>query len=288
MEKERAPGPFYLDKWFLDLVSDDGSEAFIFYAARLRWHGIEVPYTSCLHFSSGKIAHRFRLSGIGIPTIQDRVITWADTRFGVDGQWRTMAHPLQERVYQSDAGYLDWHCHQPASEAHLRVHGRELSGQGYAEQLILTLPPWKLPIETLRWGRFIGGEQYIVWIEMDGPEPVHWLWLNGQPVQQAVISDNKIDLPDHGICLHLDRKTTLESEKKILEVVKSMLRFLPGLKRVMPTGFLLADEYKWLSRGKLFKDNEPVDTGWAIHEFVRFDGQKPLSISHTVKRHENI
>ncbi len=40
---------FYLNKWFLDCVSEEG-EAMIFYAAKLKWRGWEVPYTSWLYY----------------------------------------------------------------------------------------------------------------------------------------------------------------------------------------------------------------------------------------------
>jgi hypothetical protein len=38
----------------------------------------------------------------------------------------------------------------------------------------------------------------------------------------------------------------------------------------MPLNFLMADEYKWLSKGQLQANNKTLSNGMAIHELVNF------------------
>ena len=82
------------------------------------------------------------------------LITWSDSKFGVSGTWKSMATMIQTRIFDSAEGFLDWKCFQPASKVQLRINDTVLEGRGYAEQLILTVPPWRIPMDELRWGRF--------------------------------------------------------------------------------------------------------------------------------------
>ena len=62
--------------------------------------------------------------------------------------------------------------------------GVVLRGLGYAEHLSMTIPPWRLPIDTLRWGRFLSPERSVVWIdwqkEGDGRT---WIFVDGTEVR---------------------------------------------------------------------------------------------------------
>jgi hypothetical protein len=262
---------FHLDKWFLDFVSDAG-EAMIFYAAKLNWRGLEVGYTSWLHQSEALgVKHRSRMQKIHMPEQTDRQITWEDDRFGVKGTWDPLASPLQARLFDSEKGYLDWNCFQPASRVKLNIDGKILEGRGYAEQLILTAAPWHIPMQELRWGRFGSDSDQMVWIELRDEEKKQWLWHNEERIEGVIIEDDHLLLPEKNIKLTLDRSVVLESEKKILHVVRNLVRYLPGFNKSMPLLFLMADEYKWLSKGKLFQQDMPQSEGWAIHEFVNFN-----------------
>jgi len=262
---------FHLNKWFLDCVTDEG-EAWIFYAAELRWHGLKVPYTSSMHYTpnAGTALHsRFRR--ISMPEKSGQSIHWQDVQFGVSGSWKAAAPSLKSRLVKSEDGYLDWNCLQPMSKVEMNIDGRIVEGSGYAEQLIMTIEPWKIPMDELRWGRYTSGTDNIVWIELRGSERQQWLWLNDERLCRSTIEDDQIVIPEKGLILELKKDVVLESEKKILNVVKRLLRFVPGFNRSMPSRFLNSDESKWLSQGVLRKEAEVISTGWAIHECVRFE-----------------
>ena len=261
---------FYLNKWFLDFIGENG-EAMIFYAATLYWNKLEVSYTSWLSYDPvGGVSQTSRFRKINIPENNAGIITWDDSKFGVSGCWESMVVPINARLFDSREGFIDWKCHQPESMVTLKINDRIIRGIGYAEQLILTVLPWKIPMDELRWGRFGSSENYMVWIEIRGSEKKQWLWLNGEKIEDCIIEDDNIFIAEKDISLRLDRDVTLESEKKIFSIVESLIRYIPGINKLIPMRFLMADECKWLSKGILFKRDAIIANGSVIHELVNF------------------
>lgn len=261
---------FYIDKWFLDYTGNDG-KAMIFYAARLIWHGLSASYTSWLNYDpilGVKVKSRFR--NVYFPTKNENSITWGDKKFGISGRWESNAKPIQSRIHDSEEGYLDWFCFQPASKVQLTINGKSLEGKGYAEQLIMTVPAWKIPMDELRWGRFVSDEDNMVWIELRKEERKKWLWVNLERERNCIIEDESVSVPAENLVLKLDKSVVLESEKKILSVVEKIIRYIPGFNKLIPLQFIMADETKWLSNGQLKINGKTVSEGKAIHELVNF------------------
>jgi hypothetical protein len=261
---------FYLDKWFLDFIGENG-EAMIFYAAKLFWSRWEVSYTSWLSYDTASgVNQKSRFRNIYMPENKNGMITWSDRQFGVSGCWKSLTTPVNARLFDSREGFIDWKCHQPASGVTLKFNEKTIEGTGYAEQLILTMPPWKIPFDELRWGRFGSGECQMVWIELREEEKRQWLWLNGEKIENCIIEDDHIFITGKDFMLNLDRSVVLESEKKIFSVVEKLIRYMPGFNKIMPLKFLMAQEDKWLSKGMLLKRDEVIARGTAIHELVNF------------------
>jgi len=268
-------GNFYLNKWFLDFTGEHG-DAMIFYAAKLTWHGLTVSYTSWLRYDeSSGLRLKSRFNNVEIPQIKDNLITWGDSKFGVSGKWESLAKMIQTRIYDSEDGYLDWKCFQPASKVQLGINGSVLDGRGYVEQLILTVPPWKIPMDELRWGRFGSDENNLVWIELRERVKRQWLWLNGEKIENCIIEDDHLSIPEKDLVLNLDRGVLLESEKKIFSIVEKLIRLIPGFNKIIPLSFLMADEFKWLSKAQLQTPGKTPANGMAIHELVNFKAFQP-------------
>nr|MBC8343678.1 hypothetical protein [Bacteroidota bacterium] len=261
---------FYLNKWFLDFVGEN-SEAMIFYIATLYWNKLEVSYTSWLSYDpAGGVSHTSRFRKTNIPENKNGMITWNDSKFSVSGCWKPMTTPINTRLFDCQEGFIDWKCHQPVSKVTLKFKERTIRGMGYAEQLILTVPPWKISTDELRWGRFGSSENHMVWIELRGKEKRQWLWLNGEKIENCIIEDDYIFIAEKDISLRLDRDVILESEKKIFSVVESLVRYIPGINKFIPVRFLMADESKWLSKGILLNHDTIIAHGQVIHELVNF------------------
>ncbi len=263
-------GDFLLSKWFLDFVGDEG-EAMIFYAAKLKWHGWSVSYASWLRYNPASgVLLKSRFQDVCLPVVEDNLIKWNDPIFGVSGTWRSMADRIKTRLFDSEEGCVEWNCYQPASKVQLKIKDKILNGRGYAEQLIMTVLPWKIPMDELRWGRFGSENMNMVWIELVGKENQKWLWVNGELMHNFGIKDNYLSIPEKSLILNLDRGVVLEAEKKISAVAGKLIRYIPGINSLMPLHFLMADETKWLSRGLLLAGGEKFADGMAIHEIVNF------------------
>ena len=272
---ETQDGNFHLNKWFLDFTGENG-EAMIFYASKLTWHGWSASYTSWLQYDAANGVHlESRFRNVQMPEKKDDLIIWSDLKFGVSGTWKSLANMIQARIFDSEEGFLDWKCFQPASKVRLKMNDGVLEGKGYAEQLILTVPPWKIPMDELRWGRFGSVDNIIVWIELREKEKRQWLWLNGDKIENCIIEDECISMPNKDMVLNLDRGIVLEAEKKIFSVAEKIIRYIPGFKKVMPINFLMANEFKWLSNGELQAHNKILSSGMAIHELVNFKDFTP-------------
>jgi hypothetical protein len=267
--QSQKPVDFFLSKWYLDYIGENG-ETMIFYAAELNWFHRKVCYSSWLSYdlnSGTSLKSTFR--NVSFPVVMNNTILWSCPKFGISGKWKPLEKMLQARIFESEDGNVDWICYQPASEVHLRVKDKDMAGKGYVERLVLTVPPWKIPCDELRWGRFASGDISIVWTEIRGNETLQWVWFKGEQTGEGVITDEYISLPDKNLILNLDRAEELEADKKILSVVRKLIRYIPGIKESVPLNFLMADTCKWLSRGILVGSNNKSE-GMAIHELVNF------------------
>jgi hypothetical protein len=205
---------FELRKWYVDCV-DEGGNVAIAYWAKLRWRYINLYYRT------------IALNG------RERRCSELEWRQSVSME--ASAPPVHRRLYEHADGFVDWLCEMPRA----KVRIGEMRGEGYAELLHMTVPPWKLPIDELRWGRFIGGGKWAVWIEWRGPEPRTWTFGDGAPA------------------LRLEDQRVL-TDRRIGDAV-------PLIKWLLPRRIRNARERKWCSRASLGDDR-----GWAIHEIVSF------------------
>ena len=262
---------FHLSKWFLDFVDEEGC-AMIFYSAKLRWHGWTVSYVSWLRFDPVTgVRLKTRFSNVREPQVEGNLVKWNDPKFGVSGTWESLAEIIQTRIIDSEHGYIDWKCYQPASMVELKIGDNLFKGRGYAEQLILTILPWKIPMNELRWGRFGSEGINIVWIELMKENNLQWIWLNGEKIEKCTLGDDHLTFPEKDLVLNLDQGVVLESEKKISSVVGKLIRYIPGINSFIPIHFLMADETKWLSKGVLlYAESKIKANGIAIHEMVNF------------------
>jgi hypothetical protein len=262
---------FLIKKWYFDGVSDDG-RTIICYSATMIWRGFKIGYTNYIYLHApGDCRSKSRFHEASEPEINGAAIRWQEPHLGVKGTWESAAAPVRTKVFESEEGYADWHCYQPAAKCSIQL-GNEppLQGYGYVECLEMTIPPWKMGFNELRWGRFAHPETPLVWIEMRGTPNRCWVFDGTQRVLDAMVSDHEIQLPTQQKTLLLNEPVVIEDKKKILETVESLVRWMPGIDRFTPMRFLQAQETKWRSAGVLQETGQPERTGWAIHELVKF------------------
>lgn len=254
--------PFLLTKWYLDAVSDDG-DAVIVYAAELVWRGVRVRYNSALRKHGATVDSLTAIQHCSLPSQSGDAICLDIQSLSLAGTWTADAVPVTHNVYESADGDVTWNCLQPRSRVRIRAGELEFDGLGYVECLTLTIPPWRLPMSELRWGRFTSAQDSVAWVDWKGPFSNRFAIHNGELSVPEVVSDSHLALP--ALSLDMEEGFTLRDG----ELRTSVLRNAPALAKLLPQSLFGVREHKWLSRG-LCRAAGRTSSGWIIHEVVHW------------------
>ncbi len=250
---------FQLRKWYFDCVSPTGDAAIV-YLARLRWGAAKVHYASLLLSHGGEITTRSSVR---------RFASFDDTSDGLELTLPNLGAAISLQAEQAPMARtlligVTWHCLQPKAIAAIKVGNITLRGLGYAERLDLTVPPWKLPLTELHWGRFLSADDSLVWIDWRGHHQATVMVHNGRDVNSQAIGTDEIRFAPSS-SLALDRRHTLRSGC----LSETVLPAAPILNRFFPHNLFNIRETKWCSAGTLTAPDH-ASTGWAIHEIVEW------------------
>ncbi len=256
---------FQLAKWYLDCVTDAGDAAVLYWAC-LRWGMVRLHYGAALiRPRDGDPVDRYTLRPGSQPEVGEAgELQWECERLDVAGIWLRQASGVERTLIDGSQGSVQWHCVTPRADATVRSGGRTLRGTGYVEHLTMTLKPWRLPFNELRWGRFISPSHVLVWIDWRGSVPGTWVFANDVERRRATIAQNSVELPDDGLALAFDDGRVLRSgplADTALHSLRAVVALLPRWRD--------ARETKWLSRGTL-TDPNVTSAGWVVHEVVRW------------------
>ena len=254
---------FRLSKHYLDCVAPDG-HAVIVYAAALQWHGLTLCYSSILSAPPDEpVSATTSLESFTAPHADSTgaiLFHHGDFR----GRWSASGDPIVRTLYSIPAGKIIWTCLAPHPSVRLQLADRTITGTGYAEHLSLTLPPWELPIHTLRWGRYLSAEDSLIWIQWRGPHPLDLLLHNGNSILAAPSIDNR-GLTAPNLTLEMPGPRTLRDGSLLTTAFANV----PLLAKLFPHSILRTHETKWLSPATLCTPSHS-STGHAIHELVTF------------------
>lgn len=255
---------FALTKWYLDCLADDGRVA-ICYWASLSWRRLSLVWQGLTIYKSG--CPPFEQSAVGAgrpPTNTQGRISWVSPKLGsvVIADARQPAFGL--RLFEEDAGYVDWRCEAPVAHVTIDAAGEPpLSGCGYVEQLTLTIPPWRLPLDEIRWGRWIDDDatRSLVWIDWRGAAPRCWTFVDGVRTHGVAIGEDRVTTG--AVDLGLEPPRALASRALDLVIDR-----IPGVRAVVPSSLLAWHETKWVSRGVVCRADGERVAGSVIHEQV--------------------
>lgn len=258
-----APDRFKLVKWYLDAVEADGT-ATIAYWASLAWLGMEVAWHDVSRYVPGQPPlERSSMRRVPPPAVADRHIAWQSDRLGLASLHEAAAPAITVTLLDDAHGRITWDCIAPSARARFESAGAMTEGTGYVERITMTVPPWQLPIDELRWGRWMSDDaaSSLVWIDWRGALPVRWVVCNGAVHEAASVRDDGIDLDAGRLTLHTPR--TLHDRS-----VGRLLRGISGLTRLAARIPLSWEEHKWCSRATWTSIAGESVSGWAIHEMV--------------------
>lgn len=256
---------FSLHKWYVDLVTDDGRLG-IAYRAEIRHGPLRVDLSGLLVHQGGAdaAAWRFTLQSTDPPALQGRMLRWTAPRLGLDVECEAREPPVEQRLLETREGAIDWRCALPRACVRLRAGDTVLEGLGYVEHLaVVGIPPWCIPADEIRWGRFLTDSTSIVWIDWRGDAPRRFVFLNGSVVTVSELTDERIVLADGAELLLRDpRVIAADTLGHLLTPLKPLRTLVRPLARTRQT--------RWRSAGELrAADGTPTQSGWALHELLR-------------------
>ncbi len=255
---------FRLVKWYADVVDDATGELAILYHSELRWGWLRLKFFSLLRFHDGQLRTTTRFRQLPTIAFDAAASTLSATGSDVTGTWVGTQPALHERLLDTAAGYVQWDCWLPTARAGLTVPGTSQRGLGYAERLTLTLKPWRLPLHTLRWGRFGAPGHAIVWIQWLGDAPRCLVFHNGRRISGALIDDEQLVFGPYRLAL------TDRAPLRVGPLIKTVFQRSQWLRALFPARILNLMEAKWLTRTTLHSPNESPVTGWSVHERVEW------------------
>jgi len=253
---------FALRKWYLDCVTAAGDAAIV-YSARVTMGPIVVPYFEIMTApASHPTAHWRRLSGRTRVATDNRGLVLDAQRLGVTGHWTSRYPPIDITLFDDDRGRISWRCQQPGGRACLHLPNMPaLGGLGYAEELEMTVAPWALPFSELRWGRFVSEHRSVVWIDWRGGIDRRWVFAEGVAVNAGVVERDRVAWPG----------ATLEIAPGRVWRHGELGKTVAGVLAIcVPRRAARAVETKWISPAVLRSDMGAPESGWVIHEVVRW------------------
>lgn len=267
-----------LRKWYFDLVTDEGFVYIVYWVEVVGRVGPvplpRVTIASWLSSEPGSAPIERAARGQARPVERDAIVEFNFPRLDLTGRWtaRSVGGPVV--LLAGSGGTVTWTPRQLAGQSELTHGGRTISGDGYLERLETTIRPARLPMDRLRWGRFIGAERCASWIEWSGrsDEPVRrWLVVDGSPATPRVVDDDRVTgesaASGEGLSLTIDRVRVIHDRR----ISESLRGFGPLASVVISRRLRSAREAKWVARGTLSSPSgKLLDQGWVINERVDF------------------
>lgn len=256
---------FKLEKDYIDMVDPSGN-SFIIYWAKLQVFGIPIIYSGLI-FSDSKdqLTEKSRLWGMARPDF-DGKLSFTQDAFAVKGTLMpNRDDSVSIELFKNLEGNgVVWNCHAPNLNASINYKGQLYQGLGYAETIVLDIQPYSLPIDELRWGRFVSEKNTLVWIRWEGPHPVNKVYHNGIIYEDGFYDENGMRFNDSKCVLSFKEPRVIRKGK-----LSGVLKRLPFLKVLFSKMMLDTEECKYKSEA-VFKMEGLEDKAWTIYEIVKW------------------
>lgn len=256
---------FRLSKWYLDCVTDAGDAA-VLYWALLQWGPLRLRYgAAILAPTSGSPSERYTLRPDAEPSRDEAgALHWRCRRLDAVGTWEKSEARVARTLLQGSEGLVHWSCVCPRAQATVRVGDHVLRGLGYVEHLAMTIPPWKLPFDELRWGRFLSPTSSLAWIQWRGAYARTWMFTAGKVYERVEVTATGVSAPEGGLQLRFSEGRVLRAGP----IAATALRPLWAAASLVPR-WRNATETKWVTPGSVSAP-DGQSGGWVIHEVVRW------------------
>lgn len=252
---------FHLKKHYFDGIDLQGN-AVILYFAELKLFGFKIPYSSFILSENDLMQEKSTLS---YSKIGKNNASISNAKLKISGNWNSTGNSISEILFQKNHSKIEWNCVIPKADFNLEINGKHFSGLGYSEILEMNFFPWKLPISTLKWGRFLSENHTIIWIEWIGKQPLKKVYWNGNLIENVEISDAGIKFHHKKAELIFENPISLKDEK-LLKIAEKY----PFLKLFFSHKFLQSREMKFKSKTVLISE-EKQEIGNSLYETVLWE-----------------
>ncbi len=261
-----APNKVVISRWHLDCVTPEG-DFFLGETISARWGAVQINLVSGISGVKETVEQKVTVAFKEVlPTVAGPEINWNCPPLQIDGRWDALAPRFERTLFGDETQLIEWNCAAPRAKVSLKMsNGRILKGIGYVDYVRISAEDWTAPINEIRFGRFLTDDESWIWINLDGIFSRPWVWRNGVEQPLAAISDDLVTLGD-GHTLGLVHRKPIREGRFGDTIVQS----LPALKPLVPHKMSEIFESTWMSRGKLLESIDKIDSGWALHQLVRF------------------
>jgi hypothetical protein len=254
---------YILEKQYLDCIDDRGN-CFIIYRAELHYLFITIHYSELVFCNSEDVTTDISSLKKTIKPESGEVLKYLNTSLEIKGSWKRIDNLLPSYSFRdSESKELIWNCHHPKTNAEIDYKGTRFTGYGYAETLLLSIKPCNLPLDEIRWGRFLSGEYSVIWLSWKGTFPLNKLYCNGVEYNDAEYGEKSLNFDGGGYQLLFREIATIRSGK-----LSSLFPAKPWMKIFFNKSVLNTTEIKYKSKSLLMHDNKVTATGWSIFEIV--------------------
>jgi hypothetical protein len=213
--------------------------------------------------AKGRTTEKSTLRKRGTPAIGD-TIQFDHDYLKITACLKRTDNPIISTLFKdSDGNELIWDCHHPNASAEIIYKGDIYKGPGYSETLFCPVKPWDLPIDELKWGRFLSDSATVIWISWQGKVPINKIFYNGIEFNDAVFGNDIIIFGDGAYKLSFSEKRIIRRGK--LSGLFSKMAFL---KIFFNRRILNTMEIKYKARTSFSKNAVFLSDGWSLFEVV--------------------
>lgn len=264
---------FYIKKIYADSVDNDGN-LFICYFAKIKWNMINLNYSFKLHIDTKNDIFKevSSFKNFQMPNINNDIFEYESKNINLSYKFKNISPTfISEKLFENnDNETVNWNCFQAISETEINSDNKLYKGLGYAEILEMNVKPWKLPINILKWGRFVSKEHSLIWIVWEGNHPISNFWLDGKLIEIDNINQSGIKFKVNNIELKFVDTFNIRDGK-----VVNLLPKASKLLNSIGNKIINLHETKYLSKSILSINNLEF-IGWSIYEEVQWNQAKKI------------
>jgi hypothetical protein len=254
---------FKLEKLYLDCIDDQGN-CFIIYWAKAEFFFIRFGYSGLIFCDADGNTIEKSVFGRTLKPSIGESINFSNKTLKVEATLRRTDNTIFSSLYKDKNNkILDWNCHHPKAITEISLDGKTYKGSGYAETLLTTVKPWNLPIDELRWGRYLSDSTTVIWINWKGKHTLNKIFLNGIEYNDAVFENDKITFCNGSCQLKFLGVQVIRKNR-----LSGIFLKVPLLRMFLKKSILNTLEIKYKAKTEFSKNSVELSTGWSLYEVV--------------------